>query len=258
MSEITEVSYWDDGYRQKDSIIPSAAECNENYCEELLINRIRDIGLTGKRVLEIGGGGSALLARLALDHPKAQFMCLDYSERGCALVKKFAADRGLSNLDTVLCDFRNPPADIGKFDFVYSIGVVEHFTDLAEIIDVFASYLAPNGKILTMIPNMVGSLGFISKLINRAVYDIHVPYDREDLANCHSGSKLKLVSCDYFGSSNFGVLSSCVKSSDRLKWQMYLWLSRVSKVGFMIERRFWRLPTTKLLSPYILAVAERR
>lgn len=258
MSEITEISYWDDGYRQRDSIIPSAAECNENYCEEVFINRIRDVGLAGKRVLEIGGGGSAVLARLALDNPKAQFVCLDYSEHGCALVKKFAAERGLSNLDAVLCDFRKPPTDIGTFDLVYSIGVVEHFTDLAEILDVFAGYIAQNGKMLTMIPNMAGSLGFLAKIINRAVYDIHVPYDREDLRYGHDRGRLQLVSCEYFGSSNFGVLSSCVNNSEGLKWQVYLWLSRLSKVGFMIERKFWRLPATKLLSPYILAVAERR
>jgi SAM-dependent methyltransferase len=258
MNEITEISYWDDGYQKKTSIVPSPADNNENYCEEVLIGRIRESCLEGKRIIEIGGGGSAVLARLALDHPTTQFVCLDYSESGCALIRKFATERGLTNLNAVVCDFREPPSDLGHFDLVYSIGVVEHFTDLPSILKTFASYVTPSGKMMTMIPNMAGSLGYLTKRINRAVYDIHVPHDREDFRDAHFRANLNVISCDYMGSSNFGVLSSCVDGSNRLKWNIYLWLSRLSKAGFLFERKIGDLPTTKLLSPYIFAVSEHR
>ena len=258
MSEITEISYWDDSYRQRNSIIPSSAKNNQNYCEEILIDRIKATGLDGKRVLEIGGGGSAVLARLALDHPATQFVCLDYSVGGCELIRQFATERGLSNLHAVVCDFREPPADIGVFDLVYSLGVVEHFTNLSEVLDVFAGYIAPKGKMITLIPNMAGSLGYLTKIMSREIYDIHVPHDREQFRDGHVSAKLNIDSCDYMGSSNFGVLSSCVIGADRLKWNVYLWLSRLSKLGFIIERKFGDLPTTKLLSPYIVSVSERR
>lgn len=258
MNEITEISYWDGGYRKKNSIVPSPADNSENYCEEVLIGKIKEACLDGRRVIEIGGGGSAVLARLALDHPTTQFVCLDYSESGCALIRKFATERGLANLDAIVCDFREPPVDLAPFDFVYSMGVVEHFTNLPEILTVFGGYIAPNGKMMTMIPNMAGSLGFLTKKMSRAIYDIHVPYNREEFRAAHIQAKLNVISCDYMGSSNYGVLSSCVDGKGRLKWNIYLWLSRLSKIGFLIERKLGDLPTTKLLSPYIVAVSEPR
>jgi hypothetical protein len=122
----------------------------------------------------------------------------------------------------------------------------------------FSRFVAPNGKLITQIPNMSGLLGSLTKLMNRAVYDIHVPHDRHSFRGGHLGANLNVTSCDYVGSSNFGILSSCVRPESRLKWQIYLWLSRLSKMGFLVERKFGDLPTTKMFSPYILAVAERR
>ena len=94
-------------------------------------------------------------------------------------------------------------------------------------------------------------------MMDRSVYDIHVPHDREDLREGHVDANLSVISCDYLGSSNYGVLSSCVDRSRPLRWQLYLLLSRLSKLGFFFERRFGRLPATKFFSPYVVAVAER-
>lgn len=257
MNAITEIAYWEDGYSQRPSITPSPAQNNENLCEEQLIGRINALGLAGKRVLEIGGGGSAVLARLALDNPAADFVCLDYSGSGCDLVRRFASEQAINNLNAVVSDFRDPPADMGLFDVVYSLGVVEHFTDLSDVLRTFSTYLNDGGVMVTQIPNMSGSLGFLTKMMDREVYEIHVPHDRESFREGHVSAGLRVASCEYLGSSNFGVLSSCVKPGQKLKWASYLWLSRLSKVGFVFERKFGRLPVTRTFSPYILAEARR-
>lgn len=257
MNEITEISYWDSGYYKKDFIIPSPPGNSSNYYEDLLILRIKEKCLPGKRVVEIGGGGSAVLARLALDHPETDFVCLDYAEGGCDLIRRFAIDRGISNLSAVKCDFRYPPIDIRSFDLVYSLGVVEHFSNLTDVLSQLIKYTSEGGEMITLIPNMSGFLGFLTKIMDRSVYEMHVPHNKYDFYDGHAAANLFIESCDYFGSSNFGVLSSCASRERRLNWIVYTSLSRISKIGFLIEKRFGNFPATQFLSPYILAVSRR-
>ena len=67
---------------------------------------------------------------------------------------------------------------LGRFDVVVSLGVVEHFRDTTEPVRAFARYLKPRGLMISTCPNMNGILGLSQKLLNRSVYDCHVPSRR--------------------------------------------------------------------------------
>ena len=144
-----------------------------------------------KSFLELGCGGSIWLPYFA---KRFGFVVsgIDYSEIGCAQERQI-----LENADVegnIVCDdFFKPKSDLhGKFDFVYSSGVAEHFNPTSECISAFAKFLKPGGTMLTLIPNLSGILGSMQKTADKEVYDIHVVLTADQLKKAHTEANLEI------------------------------------------------------------------
>lgn len=251
----TEPSYWNGQYDRRAAVQPVPLSPALSRCDLFLQKMFARLDLPGKSVVEIGGGGSAWLARLALDNPQTCFTCLDYSPQGCELTREFVAAAGIDNLSVIEADmFAGPPAD-ETYDVVYSLGVVEHFDDLAGTMRAMAAFAAPGGRLFTLIPNMAGAIGRLTRFYNRAVYDIHVPHDLASFRSGHRQAGLKIIEDGFIGSTNFGVLSSCFERPEGLQYRSYVWLTRLTKLAEMFEARAFDLPTSQALSPYLYAIS---
>lgn len=253
----TEREYWDQGYERAGSIVPVPLKPAINWTDKLMYDLLSRFNLPGKQVLEVGGGGSAWLARLALEFPTAQFTALDYSPSGCDLVRRFAKERSLRNLAALEGDMFDPPPQGLLCDIAYSYGVVEHFEPLEDALAAIAAYVRPTGKMLTIIPNMAGLLGDLTRRYNKSVYDIHVPHDLRSFLDGHERAGLRVDCGGYLGSNNFGVIASCFASPSDRGYSTYLWLSRVSKILGTFEKCGVPLPASKAFSPYIFAIAAK-
>ena len=148
-------------------------------------------------------------------------------------------------LNVVQADLFDPDASlVGNFDFSYTIGVVEHFADLAAVVREIARFGASNATVVTEIPNMAGLLGSLTKRWNRTVYDLHVPHDLKSLTRGHLDAGVIVERTGYLFSQNFNVLSSCFKSRANRGWSTYLWMSRLTKAIWYFEDRIGDLPHT--------------
>jgi len=213
----------------------------------------------GRSLLEVGCARSAWLpyfARRGYD-----ITGLDYSERGLALTRRQLDDAGVDG-QLVLADFFAPPVELrGRFDVLVSFGVVEHFEHTAECLSALAAFLRPGGLAITFIPNMTGAPGWVQQRINRPVYDVHVPLDREALAAAHRDAKLEVVECEYLLPVNPGVLNLAGLPERTPAW----WakrvgiavLVRVARLAWRLHERTGRTRTSRLLSPYVVCVARR-
>lgn len=256
MNRLTEKEYWNATYQERESLNPIKVEGAQNYSVAQTLRVMNRHGGGFKKVLEIGGGGSAWLAYLASEYPACQFASLDYSEDGAELLTEFMRNSALTNIDIFKEDFFEPNVDIGEYDFVYSHGVVEHFEDLGHALRAQAQFMSRSGRMFTLIPNLYGILGALTKIMNRPVYDIHVVHNLKTFLDGHRDANLRVIESGYLCSTNFGVLSSCVRDKSGLSWFIYKQLSRLSKAIWMVERRLGDLPATRILSPYIYAVSE--
>lgn len=252
----TDQSYWDHGYQQRHPMQPVQDDPVRFRIEHKFLEIFRKLDLDGKDVLEIGGGGSEWLARLAIDNRASRFTCLDYSPDGCMLTREFAESRGLDNVVVEQRDLFLGPEGGKRYDVVYSLGVVEHFERLDEALRAVARFAAPSGAILTVIPNMSGIIGRLTRWLNREVYDIHVPHDLGSFRAGHRAAGLEVVESGYLGSTNFGVLSSCFDRPAGWKYRTYVWLSRLTKLLNLLESRTGELPVSKTFSPYIYAISR--
>jgi len=214
----------------------------------------------GMRLLEVGCANSAWLPYFAQEfHFKVAG--LDYSEIGCEQERRVLRGAGVDG--EVLCGnlFSPPAAFLSAFDVVVSFGLVEHFSDTREVVAALGTMLKPGGMLFTMVPNLAGSLGSIQRVLNRPVYDIHVPLDREALAEAHRGAGYAVQSCEYFIATSFGVCNlngvPARSAAGVLKKAALAVLARLSTLEWMLEGLTGPWPVSRSFSPYINCVARK-
>ena len=216
--------------------------------------------MKGKTLLEIGCGSSVFLSYFKKTFG-FNISGIDYSETGCEASKAILKREGLEG-EIVFGDAFNPPEHLlNRFDVVCSFGVVEHFDDTADTLMRFAKFVKPGGILLTFVPNFVGATGYLHKILNRPVYDIHVPISREFL-----GESLKKAGLEVFFNKYFLALSFLItlqgKNGERIP---YFFMKKVvvktirnaSKIVWLIESVLGTIPAGRIFSAGVLAAARK-
>lgn len=252
-------SYWNDNWSKGD--FPKAFDENDqnldNYVNLQLHEFFKNLLKDKKKfsVLEIGCANS-IWPIYFQQHFNAEVCGLDYSEVGCkrsrALLKHYNVPGEIYYADL----FSAPPHLVQKFDLVVSFGVVEHFEDTADCLKSCATFVKPGGLLVTLIPNIPSIIGFIQKLVDKEVYDVHLPLTKKKLMSAHESAAFELVHCDYFMSMNLSVVNSGSFSSHRFNSFLRHVLSGTSKASWILEKYGLKIPKNRFTSPYILAVAK--
>jgi SAM-dependent methyltransferase len=229
-SDLTDVGYWSDIWKSSDlpaAIDPEATPSNRDFCGFLKgsLN-----GWSGS-LLEVGCGCSRWLPFFA--NLGFRVAGIDYSALGCEQARMILKRDHIEG-DIYERDAFDANVDLlGRFDVVVSLGVVEHFRDTAEPIRAFARYLKPRGLMISTCPNMTGVLGFSQKLLNRPVYDGHVPLTTARLRQAHELAGLTVANCTYIGGPDFHMLN--LHGTNAVKDLAHRVLMRLSRIG-------WKLP----------------
>lgn len=254
--KLTDRAYWEGTYNRRKRQPPLSIDGFKNYSSRLILNRLLETGMENKRIAEIGAGDSAWLPYLAKRFPSSQFAGVDYSENGCALLSERAHGMAV-NVKVVQEDMFAEHSPLhGTFDTAFSFGVVEHFDDLGHVLSAKRRYLKHGGTLFTIIPNMAGVLGTLTRMWNRKVYDKHNPHDWSSFLLGHQQAGLDVVSGGYLCSTNFGVLSSCFPERRGLPWQMSRVLVAATLAIWSVENLAGNFPASKTFSPYIYAVSR--
>ena len=256
--------YWSSVWKNTDlpeSLNPAEKKLNNHIVREynrVFTKVLGNYDIKGKKILEVGCGNSVWLPYFA----KAFNLIpsgLDYSEVGCGQEGRIFERDGVKG-DVYCADMFNPPSElVGQFDIVLSMGVVEHFEDTSGAISALKKYLKPGGMIITTIPNNTGLLGWLQKIINRPIYDIHNIIDKDDLVKAHRDNGFEIVFQDYvvaFGLHvNLDEKDGPVKNL-KLKKLVVKILSLISSIEWMFELCFFRLPSSKLFSPGVIVIGK--
>jgi cyclopropane fatty-acyl-phospholipid synthase-like methyltransferase len=208
------------------------------------------------RLLEVGCARSRWLPYFAAEYGY-EVTGLDYSTMGCEQARQILAAAGVEGR-IVEGDLFSPPEDLLEaFEVVVSFGLVEHFEDTAAATEALGRFLVPGGTLVTVIPNLGGSLiALIQRFVNRPVFDVHVPLDRRQLAEAHRAAGLDLRSCGYFLGVNWNVVNITTWQNATLRRQVMRGLSGMSKAAWWLEARGLRLRPNRLTSPYVVAIAR--
>ncbi len=205
---------------------------------------------------ELGCARSAWLPYFAMEFG-FRVTGVDYSPAGCDQARAILVKEGVDG-DVVCADiFAPPPHLLNRFDYVVSFGLVEHFEATHECVRSCGAFLKPGGKMITVILNMNGLVGWLQKTLGREVFDVHVPLSREELRRAHEVAGLEVLNCGYFCFLNFGVLNlNQIRRS-----LLGLWASRalngISAATWLLERFGLRLAANRVTSPYVVCVSTK-
>ena len=99
------------------------------------------------RVLELGCGDGFNLAAMAQRYPHAHYVGLDYAGDAIARGRAMLAELGLSQIRLETADIRQPPSDLGEFDYIIAHGVYSWVpAEVAEaVLQIMDRHLAPHG-----------------------------------------------------------------------------------------------------------------
>ena len=151
-------------------------------------------------ILEIGCGGSPWLAHLGR-RQNCSVVGIDIEPFAARLAQANLAGAGAAG--EVVCrdafDLEQNKDILGRFDFVYSWGVMEHFDDAERRASILAKYLRPGGRILTIVPNLQGLNKFMQFFADRERYEMHVIYNRDKLTRVHESAGFKTLATGYVG-----------------------------------------------------------
>jgi SAM-dependent methyltransferase len=162
IDKLTDIEFWDD-YWQKYQLPLEMKKSNHNlYLNEILKTFDRHFpGNENLTVLEIGGSPGQYLAYLHRTHGY-YVNCLDYSPIGCQKTKENFALLDIKG-EVYEADLFLENSNIPKFDIVYSLGLIEHFSDLNLIIEKHLNFLKPGGILVIGAPNFLGINHFFLK-----------------------------------------------------------------------------------------------
>jgi SAM-dependent methyltransferase len=156
------------------------------------------------RILEVGCGGSRMLPWLAA-RLGAQAAGIDYSPAGCASAEAKLRIAGVPG-NIILADILERPA-VEPADLVYSLGVVEHFTDPWPVLEAMRRLLRPCGVLVTAIPNLTGLHGALTRWWQPAVFAEHRVWEPAALAAVHRRAGLSVRSAGYAGSRSLDIVA---------------------------------------------------
>jgi SAM-dependent methyltransferase len=156
-------------------------------------------------VVEVGCARSAWLPYFAREF-HATVAGLDYSALGATQAAARLQQAGIAG-DVRCADLFDPPPDwSGAFDLAVWFGVAEHFEETTQAVRAAARLLKPGGLLITQIPNMSGLAGWLQRVCNRPVYDIHVPHTRDGLQAHHAAAGLDVICAEYLVPVDFCVV----------------------------------------------------
>lgn len=211
-------------------------------------------GAAGRAILEVGCAQSSWLPYFHL-----AFGCrvagIDYSPTGCRMAKQLLDEAGVPG-EVLERDLFEGNGDLeGAFDFLFSLGFIEHFEDTVGTLARMRRFLKPGGTILTIVPNFPGWLGALQKMVHPEVYGMHILLDLPDLERVHRDAGFTTVEAGYLGT----IASEVVKYPDPAPLRLRILrkiLKKITKTCWLLCRATGRHPESSRISPYIAYVGK--
>lgn len=136
-----------------------------------------------------------------------------------------------------------------KYDFVFSLGFIEHFDDTFDVIKRHAELLSNQGDLLIILPNFLGLNGWLQKTFDRKNFEAH---------NLNSMKISNLQS----------IIEKLNLSETKIEYtsKPMIWIEPKATFGNKVARIFVKLLSyilklfpikSKILSPYIVISAKR-
>lgn len=237
MNSLTTPSFWDRS-------APTSKSWPSRWCrlDQEIIRQFHPFleEKRGGRFVELGCGSSYLLPYFAKTYDFKVYG-IDFSESRLEQTTSNLSGVGITGT-LVNRDLRIPvEAWQGKFDVVYSGGVVEHFSSPADVLNVARTYLKPDGVVITTVPHLKGFWGACGALLNKDAAKGYKRMDLKDLVKAHQDAGMKVIYSSYFRLGDASILN--YGKLPRIFQLLVYGLITIGNIGFLPWRTRAIIPT---------------
>ena len=227
MARLTEKDYWDSIHKAK------VVERKRNFLKESL--KVLTTGLLetkffrsyadyllwdviyqkylpkrkGAKVLEIGSAPGDNLVRVSQTFGLVPYG-IEYADSGVELNRKIFISHNINPDNVIHADFLSDEIQRryrGYFDVVISVGLIEHFDNVEDIVDKHINFLNRGGYLIVSIPNLKGANYILQWVFNKELLPMHnidIMQNRE-FSSIFDKHCLSTLFCDYYGTFNYGL-----------------------------------------------------
>lgn len=209
-------------------------------------------------ILEVGCGNSIWLPYIARK-TGIRVAGLDYSAAGCELTRRQLMAEGVRG--KVFCAdlFQTDAAEVGRYDFVYSLGMAEHFTDTVEVLSKLKELVNPGGVLFTEVPNLKSIHGLLSWIWHPELLAKHKILGKRELVRAYSQLGFEGVEAHYIGAFSLDIVAWTTHPRwPHLVPRLVPGITRVrNSLDYRLRRR-GKFGGLAPLAPYLYAVGRNR
>ena len=259
--ELTQQAYWDQRWRRLDASGDHRADLGwvqRTYLYASLDRLLRSVLPVDptKTFLELGSGPARWMIYFHRVFGYQVSGC-DYSPASCVLARENLTRAGVPGTIHQADFFEFE----GRYDVVYSAGVIEHFESPGEILKGFARLVNPGGYLVTSVPSLLGLNGLYRRVLHPETFQTHRTITLAELRDWHRRLGFDEAVATMYGSFCLNRLPADAFQS--VPWLQRLWtpLYRAGWGGsnracFLLDRLGVRIDGA-LISPHLLVVARR-
>lgn len=210
-----------------------------------------------KSVMEVGCGGSIWLPYIARTTGVTPFG-LDYSEPGCDLTRQYLEMHEVEGKIWCADLFNASPEEIGRYDFVYSLGLAEHFSDLEGVLSAMMKFVRPGGTLFTLVPYLRSIHGLMMWIWQPELLRKHELISKRRLLKASKNIGLEEVHGGYLGVFTMMIVPWALYP----RWpglvpQAERWVERINlRLEHRLRRRAW-FRGVPPFAPYVYAVGRK-
>jgi 2-polyprenyl-3-methyl-5-hydroxy-6-metoxy-1,4-benzoquinol methylase len=231
---------------------------SDYYLWEVLLQKYLPFN-QGFKVLEVGSAPGTNLVKL---HNLLGYIPygVDYSEEGVALNKTIFAGHNLNPNNVILADFFSETFQSQYkeyFDVVFSMGFLEHFTDVEQVVTNHVTLLKKGGLIVVTIPNLRGFNAFLSNVFCKQVLNMCnlSIMDKGNFSALFARDDIEPVFCDYYGTFSFDLFFT--------KNRFLKILYKICKlIQIFLNVVFYTIGSegvqSRFFSPYLIYIGKKR
>lgn len=210
---------------------------------------------SNRSILEIGGAPGQYLAYMHRTFGY-QIHSLDYSEKGCQKTEENFRFLGIPG-KVYQQDLFSDQLRLPQFDIVYSLGFIEHFSDLNLVIRKHLDLLKENGILLIGAPNLLGiNKWFLRRLAPQFLSKHNLPaMDISNWKSFEEALNLKKIFCGYVGGFEPTVFKK--KENDSLWNQVLNTITKGLTFLFQSHLKFLRRYNSRWTSGYAIGVYRK-
>lgn len=187
---------------------------------------------------------------------------VEYTNAGVEANRRLFADHGIDpdqvlHSDFFAEEFRRTYQ--GQFDVVISIGFIEHFADVHDVVDRHVELLRDGGRLLVVIPNLRGINRLLARMAHPGLIDIHntAIMDVHRFTVLFDAQPLRPVFKGYLGVFSLRLLNTRPESRRRHLLPIAWRVGQLIDLGIVALLR-GRHPESRWFSPYLVFAGEKR